>query len=286
MKKLMIMNTISILTPLLSRGEGEPNIAETPEFKAALATAMEGVKAEFQTSLQSEVDKVTSGLKTKNEELIGKMKAAQDAAKKFDGMDADKVSAMMKAMENNEDMKLLAEGKFEDVLAKRTDKLTAEFTEKVNALTAQLETATGNETKYKTTLQNNTIKDSITKQALAAGLLPEALADVVRRGLDVFSIDEKGEIEARNSNGELLQIDGKLQTPERFIEGLKKEAPYYWGASQSANANGNNDKKNNSDKGGDATALTDVVGTAQSSFDLEKYRAARKANSGDNYNHG
>jgi len=282
MKKLSLVT--SILTPSIFLGEGEPAIADTPEFKAALQTAIDGMKTEFDSTLQAKVDEVTSGLKTKNEELIGKLKTSTEFGKSFEGMDAEKVKSMMAAMENNEDMKLIADGKFEEVIAKRMDKVTAEFTEKLKAATDALEISTANENKYKTTLQNNTVKDAITKEALKAGVRPEALDDIVRRGLDIFSIDEKGEIESRNSEGDLIQVDGKLQNPERFMEGLKKDAPYYWGESQDSGAKGNKGKENQQNKGGaDANTLTSVVGDSNSSFDLEAYRATRKENSGENY---
>ena len=267
-----------LASSILRLGEGEDTIKDSPEFKAALAE----VQSQNAEAIKAAVAEATGGLSTKNQELLDELKNTKGNLKQFEGLDAEKVKSLMTAMEQNEDMKLLAEGKFEDVIAKRTDKMSAEYGEKLSSLEKALEETTNNANKYKTTFEKNTISDAVRTQALKAGVLPEALDDIIRRGLDLFSIDDDGKVEARDEKGNLLTHDELLVTPERFIESLKKSAKHYWGVSSGAGAEGN--KGGEGTGAGNGAGLDSVVSNDGGNFDLEAYRRKRKAMSGEGYN--
>lgn len=281
---IMISTSTAIMSAAFRMGEGETDITETPEFKAALSSATSGIQDQITAGIESGLASATGGLKAKNEELLGKLAKSTEASKAFEGMDAEKVKIMMSAFEKNEDMQLIADGKFEEVIAKRTDSITAKFQEAIDDLTERLGVSEGNESKFRKKLNDNTIKDSISRIALESGVRPEALSDTVRRGLDIFSIDDKGEIEARDSSGQLVQVDGKLQTPERFVESLKKSSPHYWSGSTSGGATGNKGGDQSGSVSKDNSSLVSVVGES-GKFSLSDYRAQREQNSGKEY-HG
>jgi hypothetical protein len=266
---------------LLRLGEGEgddvekvavENFKNSDEFKSLISE-----------NVSAAVKEATSGLSSKNQELLDDLKKAQGNLKQFEGMDVEQIKSMMSQINQSEEMKLIAEGKFDEVLQKRMDTVTAEHGEKVSSLEKALEESQNNANKYKTTLEKNTISDSVRAEALKAGVLPEALDDIIRRGLDIFSIDDSGKIEARDSNGQLLQVDDLLVTPERFVESLKKTSKHYWGTSQGAGAEGNRGDGNKGSGAGDGSSLEDVV-SSEGNFDLEAYRKKRRAISGENYN--
>lgn len=222
------------------------------------------------------VEQETAGLKTKNQELLNKMKDLQTKSKDFEGLDAAKIKAMMAALDQSEEAKLLAEGKIDEVIQKRIDRVSAQHNETIKSLEAQLAEATQNATTFKSQLTKNMITSVLSKAAVESGVLPEAIDDIVRRAEGVFSIDKDGRVSAVDKDGFLVKVDGLELTPQRFIDGLKKTAAYYWPASRGAGANGGTpiiDGK--TDKG--VAAAAEIVGDGQG-FDLEAYRRARGTN--------
>jgi len=238
----------------------------------------------IQSAIQAAVSEATTGLKNKNDELLGKLNKSNDALKAFDGLDAAKIKNMLDSMDQNEEAKLISEGKFEEVIQKRMDKITAQHEDTVSGLNENLSSITGERDHYRGLYENQTIGNEVKTAALKAGVLPEALDDVNRRAMDIFSLDADGNIEAREgkkSDGSLLQIDGHLLTVERFVDSLKKDAPYYFPASESGGAEG--DGKGNRQQSG-SVDLEKVIGDG-TDIDMDAYRASRKKMSGDNY-HG
>lgn len=270
MRKLNVLSSMLAATiPMLSHprfGEGEGDAAKidftNPEVIAAINAAA-----------QSVIEKETLGLKTKNEELLGKMKELQVKSKDFEGLDPLKIKAMMAALDQSEEAKLMAEGKLDEVIQKRLDRVTSQHSEAVKTLQTQLEEANTNATTYKSKLDRNQIQNVIGKAALELGVLPEAIDDIVRRAGDIFSVDKDGKVQALDKDGFLVKQENLELTPSRFIEGLKKSAPYYWPASAGAGAKGGQhviDGK--TDKG--VAAAAEIVGGGNG-FDLAAYRKAR-----------
>lgn len=267
----------TLLKPTLY-GDGEGDSGESVGGQGS-NTGIDINSPEFQSALQSAIAKETDGLKRKNSELLDNNKQLKDQMKNFDGLDADKVRNMMKVFAQNEEAQLIADGKFDEVMQKRTDSLKEQFNDQIKTLQNQLEISQKNESAYKTRLDQNTIRQDLTDKALKAGVRKDAIDDVVRRGFDIFSVNEKGETEARNENGELIQNeDGLLLNTERFVQGLQRTHPYYWGESVGGGSNGAG--AGSSGKNADQR----VADLAKSgNIDLEAYRKARKAQSGDNY---
>jgi len=92
---------------------------------------------------------------------------------------------------------------------------------------------------YKTLYESKVIDDGIRAEATKAGVRSEALSDVLLRGRGVFSLDDKKQIEARDSEGKLAKtVDDKVLTTKNWIEGLKESSPHYWPNSEGAGAHG------------------------------------------------
>lgn len=283
MKKLRMSKAGIIVRNSLRCGDGEGDDGgtggEENTNNASIdvnSSAFKNAVAAAATELSS---KDTDGLKNKNSDLIDRLQKANDKAKQFDGMDLEKIRTMTKIFEQSEEAQLISEGKFEEVMQKRTDKVTAGFHDQVTQLTNELTSSKENEILYKTRLDQNAIRDSLTKAALKSGVRKDAIDDIVRRGFDTFSVNEAGEIESRDKNGDLIQTEEKLLlNPERFVDTLKSSNPYYWNASESGETFGSNDKH------GGQNIDSIVEGAASSEkFDLDTYRKARTKQSGENY---
>ena len=98
------------------------------------------------TYTQAEVDELVAGLKAKNSELLGSQKTLKDevstldaALKRFDGIDPEAVSAIIKRFSDDEESKLIAAGKIDEVLDKRTARMKEAHQKETAALQAKIE---------------------------------------------------------------------------------------------------------------------------------------------------
>jgi len=197
-------------------------------------SSIEEEKKNFNTTLQSEIDKATSGLKASHSKLLDEKKKLQE---RFQGItNPEEALQALKLISENEEMQMLRDGKFEDVIQRRLSTKLTEFEEQTKELNTKLEMHEISSTKYKTMYADLVIDNNIRRAASKAGVLPAAMEDVLNKGRNLFSVaeDEKS-VESRDHNGKLRKTeDEKVLTPENWIENLKKTSPHYWPASQSA----------------------------------------------------
>lgn len=188
---------------------------ENPEIKAAIQTA---------------VDEAVKGLKDKNAELIKDKKELKDELgslkSKVDGLDLDAIKVLLDKSNQDEESKLIAEGKIEEVIQKRTEKMREEH-EKL--LKAEKERADKAET-YANKFRQSVIQGQIVQAAVEMGALSEATADIAFLAQSQFSLDENGKAVAIDANGEVvIGKDGSNPvTPKEWVEGLRENKPYFW----------------------------------------------------------
>ena len=178
----------------------------------------------------------------KNKTLLDEKKTVQSMLnalqEKWGDLDPSEVKTVMELFANNADAQLIKEGKFDEVLAKRTDKLIAEHTEVVTELNKKIEELETSSTGYKSKYENKVTDVALRQAASGAEVVNTAIDDVVSRGQSIFTVDENGDLEARDKDGNLIKIEDKLLTPALFIEGLKVSAPHYWPGSAGSDAGG------------------------------------------------
>ena len=181
-------------------GEGgaAPAMQDTPEFKAALADAV-------RAGVQAGLDKEVTGLKNKNTDLIAAERKASLRAEAFGDLDPAAVKAMMDTLGQSEEAQMIADGKIDEVIAKRTDKIKSKAEDDIRSLTDQLSESETSRNGYKQKYERKTIDDAVREVAIKQGVLPHAMDDVIRRAGDVFSISDDGSLEARARDGSLLK---------------------------------------------------------------------------------
>lgn len=203
---------------------------EDEELRTQAQTAYDTSVAEINDSVQGKIDEAISGLKQKNEDLIGEKRAIQDKLKEFADID-DPVKALeaLKLINENEEVRMIKDGKIEEVIEKRTSQLRSDQETTLTELKTQLQTALDNGDIFKSQFNSKMIEDSLRAAALKAGVRPEAVTDILLRGNAVFSLSTGGEIEARDGQGNLLKNKDKIIiTPDIYVGSLKEEAPHYW----------------------------------------------------------
>ncbi len=243
------------------------------EDEGARKKAEEAHTANLTTVIEETVSKQVaeevSGLKSKNVELLAEKKKIAETLKNFDNLDADKAREALKFLEENENARLLKEGKIDELLAKQTSQLKEDHEAEVGELKAQLGTEKTSAGQYKQMFERKVVEDTIRSAAIKAGVRSEALDDVLIHGNIVFSLAEDKTVEARDSEGKLLKIgDDLVLTPDNWLESLKSKSPHYWPDSEGAGGTG-------STTGGAYSDLTEAMNAAAKKGNMVLYRKLR-----------
>jgi hypothetical protein len=232
--------------------------------EAALTTKME----ELTSSVDEKIDEAVAGLKAKNEELIGEKKSIQERLSEFSDI-TDPIKAMeaLNFLTENEDAKLIKDGKIEEVIEKRTSQLRLDHETALEEFSIKIQDLESSKGKYKSMFQNKIIEDELRAVAAKQGVRMEALSDVLLRGNTVFTLGSDGSVEARDSSGALLKNEkGSVLTPAVWIDGLKDSSPHYWPISEGAGATG---------KVGNSTDTLDKLNALAERGDMEGFRKLR-----------
>lgn len=240
-------------------GGGTPPVidASNPEVKALLDAA---------------VAEATKGLTTNRDTILNEKKELQ---KQFDqmkeewsGLDPNVVKNLVARFNTDEETKLIAEGKFDEVLDKRTGAMKKDFESKLTAAqqrAAELEEGLGQRDQK---IKGLMVEGSIRQAAAELGLVPSAFEDAVTRAKSVFSVDDEGRLIARDGDGVVqMSRNGKDPLPvSEWLEAMKEAAPHWFPGPSGAGAGGG--------KGGGGKGHTI---TRSQSLDPAAYRAAKEA---------
>lgn len=230
--------------------------AEAPEVKALLESA---------------IKEATSGLAANKEEILGEKKALQtqldEMQKTWGSYDPEMVKTIMTRLENDEEAKLLAEGKTDEVIERRTERLKADHAKQIANLEAKLAEVQSSYDGAQGQVKKLMVEGSMRQAATELGLIPSAIEDALARAMGVFSVGEDGSLIAENDTGTIYGKDGKTPiTPAEWLTDMKEKAPHWFPAPQGGGAGGGNGKG--------AGAHTISRADAR---DVQKYQAAKAA---------
>jgi len=182
--------------------------------------------AATQAAIQAAVETATSVLKSRNDELLGKVKALTTDNKRFEGIDPDQVRKMLSHFENDAEAKLIAEGKIPEVIDKRTEKLRADFEKQIKEGATKAEQAEARAAKFSQRVLDNHIRAASAK----AGIHQHAIDDALFRGRVMFALDENGDAVQLGGDGRpVFGKDGKTPfSPLEWLENMKETAPHWF----------------------------------------------------------
>ncbi len=205
---------------------------------------------EIQKFVQDKLDTEVAGLKNKNKEILDKLAKASEVSKQFEGVDLEKIKSLQKQLETNEEMRLLAEGKTEEVVARRVEAMSRDFESKLAARDGKLseyeQAIKQKEERLATLLIDGTVRE----QFIGLDYEPAAMDDVLRHARQIFVMDENGNPVPRNEQGSLIfGKDGKTPiTAREWLEGLADKKPYLRRPSTGAGSQGNRSSSGYVDK--------------------------------------
>jgi len=196
----------------------------------------EELKPLVENMIKAAVEEQTTGLKNKNNELLGDMRKLKDSMKAFEGLDPVAIKGLLEKIGNDEEAQLIAKGKIDEVLAKRTQRLNEDWDKKLKAADADKQKLQEVNSK----LVKRATSEAIIKAATKAGAEPTAIDDIILRAQSAgWTINEEGEVVAKNGDDVIFGKDGKTPlSPDEWAESLRETAPHLWPKAQGSGANG------------------------------------------------
>lgn len=218
----------------------------------------------LKSALQSERD----AAKTAQREL-------QHLQKQFEGIDPEIVKKVFAQLDQDEEAKLIAEGKVNEVIQKRTEKMREEHARLLNAETTRANNAEAYANKFK----QSVVQGQIVQAAVELEALPEATADIAFLAQSKFVLDEDGKAVAVDEGGEvIIGKDGKTPlSPKEWVESLREQKPYFWPKANGTGAPGSTNTKGQVDilKADGSVNLTKLAQLRNDNPQLAKELAAK-----------
>ena len=179
----------------------------------------------------------TQGLKASQQSLLEEKKKIEKSLKKFEGVDLEGLQALQKQVENDEVLRLHAEGKHNEAYEKMQEGERLTFNATKEALESQIkDLKEGNESNIlliDKLLIGGGAKSAFTK----ANGLPSATDTVELLAKEIWKV-ENGIPVARNEKGEMMQGAEGALTMQEWTEDLKKSHSYLFPQSETGGANG------------------------------------------------
>ena len=177
------------------------------------------------------VEAAVGGLKTKNSELLGKLKAAGENAARFDGIDPDEARANKAASALAEEKALIAAGNSEEAEKKRIERIREGFAKETATERAGREAAEAKAEKF----SRRVLENGIRAEAQAAGLHQYAIDDALLRAGSTFKLDDEGNpVAVEGAFGK----DGNPITLKEWFAEMKDKAPHWFPATASGSGAG------------------------------------------------
>lgn len=234
-------------------GEGGGNTPTLEQLQAQLTAANDSV----------------SKLTAKNNEILEKNRQYGESLKQWEGLDPTQIRGLLDKISGDDELKLIAEGKYEDVIKKRTEKIEVGYKTKLTAAEQQVADLSGKLSASNERIRDLLIDSKVVSSFFAESGLESASPDVVARARSVFKVED-GEVVARNSDGEIITGKDGAMTIKEWIGKLKQDAPHLFPGSVGSGASGG--KGNNRS----VTGLEAKIAAAAASGDNAEYRRLRK----------
>jgi hypothetical protein len=169
------------------------------------------------------VEAAVGGLKTKNSELLGKLKAASENAARFEGIDPDAVRGILSKFANDEEAQLIAKGDIDTVMTKRAERMKAGFEKDLKTAQEAAAQASSRTEKY----ASRVLKGEVVGAAAEAGVHKYAMEDAMLAAARDFELDDDGNPIAREGK---YGKDGKPLTLKEWFADMKDARPHWFPA--------------------------------------------------------
>ena len=186
-----------------------------------------------------ELSRQLENMKTSTE----KMSVLEEQLQRYSGLDPDQAREAVARMQELSDKKLIEEGKIDELLNQRTDRMRSDYEGKINALTEALENARGGEQTLKSKL-TEVVVDSQLQSAINA-IAPAkrgAMEYILSKGRQTWTLGENNEPVPLGADGKVIygKDPQKVLSMEEWAQGLLQESPYLFEQSSGGGSSGSN----------------------------------------------
>lgn len=191
--------------------------------------------AEIAKQIQDAVDAATAGLKATNAALKAEKQALADKAKAFDGLDVDELKTFHAQFKDSEDLKLIKDGKIDEVLARRNAKFLEDASKQAKAAQDALEAEKAKNSKF----AQRVLNDSIRAAAINAGVHKHAIEDALLAARMEFTLDDDGNPVQIKDGEVVLGKNGKTPfSPDEWMAQRMETKPHWFPSGNSGSAPG------------------------------------------------
>ncbi|AZS50402.1 hypothetical protein DM558_07615 [Entomomonas moraniae] len=174
------------------------------------------------SKFESELESSVTGLKAKNSELLGLQKQLKEKLGSYADLDPEAAREALKKQQEIADKKLIEEGKLDELVLQRTERMKEDYEKKYQELSGQAEQAKSFANKFK----GRVLSDEIRAAATALGVIPSAIDDAIYRSRDLFTVDDEGKVIPTESAG--LDAKGNPLTTKAWLEAMREKAPHWF----------------------------------------------------------
>ncbi len=172
---------------------------------------------------------------------VSQLKMEYEKLKESYGVEPEEVLNLKKTVESIKDKKVLDDEGIEALLEKRLAQLKAEQASEIKVREKRIDELSKDREHWAAKFQRTVIDRELKDAALAAGVRPTALPDVVLRGQGMWHLNDDGRIVAKDGQGDLMYGGDSvtLLTPKEWMEtSLREAAPHFFELSGGGGANG------------------------------------------------
>jgi len=181
------------------------------------------ITPELQAIIDARVGEAVTGLKTKNTELLGKLKTTGDQLKTFEGIDPEAVRGILSKFANDEEAGLIAKGDIETVVNKRVERMKAASDKEVLTAKEEAQRHASRTEKF----ASRVLKGEVIGAASTAGVHKYAMEDAMLAAARDFELDDDGNPVAREGK---YGKDGKPLTLKEWFAEMKDSRPHWFPA--------------------------------------------------------
>jgi len=208
--------------------------------------------------------------RTNNIQLQQKVQELEGTVNQYKDIDPKKARAALEELEQLKDKQLIDEGKVDELLANRTERMRQDFEGRLAAVTQDRDKFKELADKRFNTIRTTSVDSRIAEVVTNIGVPAKgALADIKRRAHETWTVDEDGNLIAMEGDKVKYGADGSNPlTMEEWAESLKQDAPHLFEGSSGGGAN-------NQDRGDSGSQSKGTIGRNQIGSNLEDVAAGK-----------